>query len=50
MPGARFDEKSHLPMSIYKGEWKECEYTYIIAATEFNHTNFSTAYDPRHNG
>ena len=50
MPGAKFDENSHLPMSIYKGEWKECEYTLSITTTEFYHTNSSTAYDSRHNG
>ena len=24
MPGAVFDKESHLPMSIYKGEWQNC--------------------------
>lgn len=35
MPGAKFDKDSHLPMSIHRGEWKECEYAYIIATATF---------------
>jgi hypothetical protein len=37
MPGAVFDKESHLPMSIYKGEWQNCTTSENLSNLRPNH-------------